>query len=578
MEIILEKILEEPFRRGINKTAIVTIIKKHSTIKSERYGYLTANQVYDMIDEGAAIHLSKVYVKDFSLDEYRATRKLAKYANVKLKWCNFEECVFDISDSNYISFNNADFGNFSVNFSKATFGKGDVYFSGAIFGGGYINFKQAYFSKGNINFDNINFGTGDINFDATHFGDGHVYFNDTNFGEGNINFLCATFGKGNVDFFDCTFGKGNVDFYYTIFDEGGIYFGGATFNKSNLNFAEATFSGGDVFFDCATFNEGSLSFDEVIFGESNVDFNDMSLNELLFDKCNFKTDINIKKLKCKELYVKDCIIKEIFDLSNMSKEKINTLSFNNTKNLGQIFLCWDDNIRSAIVGVENSEKYISKSYTCKLLKENYHNIGEYNNEDYAYVEFRRCQRKSLYYRENINKPKKNNKIFSKEGITYMWEYLKYTLMPLRSRVDYIIGELIGGYGTKPRNVFCSCIITICIFAFIYNILPSGSELSDLFKEKPSEVKLFIESANGKTPISVKYAENILLMDKSTSNNLWASRLWSGIYFSGITFLTIGYGDIAPKDTLTAIFCVLEGFCGIFLMSYFTVAFVRKILR
>jgi hypothetical protein len=52
----------------------------------------------------------------------------------------------------------------------------------------------------------------------------------------------------------------------------------------------------------------------------------------------------------------------------------------------------------------------------------------------------------------------------------------------------------------------------------------------------------------------------------------------GLYFSATTFLTIGYGDIQPPTQTVAFAAGIEGFLGLFLMSYFTVAIVRKLLR
>jgi len=40
---------------------------------------------------------------------------------------------------------------------------------------------------------------------------------------------------------------------------------------------------------------------------------------------------------------------------------------------------------------------------------------------------------------------------------------------------------------------------------------------------------------------------------------------------------VGYGDCSPVG-LFKFLSPIEGFIGVFLMSYFTVAFVRKILR
>jgi hypothetical protein len=50
-----------------------------------------------------------------------------------------------------------------------------------------------------------------------------------------------------------------------------------------------------------------------------------------------------------------------------------------------------------------------------------------------------------------------------------------------------------------------------------------------------------------------------------------------LYHSAVTFFTIGYGDVFPMR-LSRVFSAFEGFMGVFMMSYFTVAFVRKILR
>ena len=56
-----------------------------------------------------------------------------------------------------------------------------------------------------------------------------------------------------------------------------------------------------------------------------------------------------------------------------------------------------------------------------------------------------------------------------------------------------------------------------------------------------------------------------------------STLLQSYYHSAITFFTIGYGDVYPIG-VSRIVSGLEGFIGVFMMSYFTVAFVRKVLR
>lgn len=49
------------------------------------------------------------------------------------------------------------------------------------------------------------------------------------------------------------------------------------------------------------------------------------------------------------------------------------------------------------------------------------------------------------------------------------------------------------------------------------------------------------------------------------------------YYSAITFLTIGYGEFYPVGIMR-VFASIEGYIGVFLMGYFSVAFLRKVLR
>jgi hypothetical protein len=41
-------------------------------------------------------------------------------------------------------------------------------------------------------------------------------------------------------------------------------------------------------------------------------------------------------------------------------------------------------------------------------------------------------------------------------------------------------------------------------------------------------------------------------------------IWQGIYFAYVTGLTIGYGDLAPRQPLTQLLAVVIGFSGVLL--------------
>lgn len=67
-----------------------------------------------------------------------------------------------------------------------------------------------------------------------------------------------------------------------------------------------------------------------------------------------------------------------------------------------------------------------------------------------------------------------------------------------------------------------------------------------------------------------------IFEFNSSQNGLAHSLAFGeaIYFSGITFTTIGYGDISPIG-LARLLAILEGICGISIMSSFLVSLVKK---
>jgi len=71
--------------------------------------------------------------------------------------------------------------------------------------------------------------------------------------------------------------------------------------------------------------------------------------------------------------------------------------------------------------------------------------------------------------------------------------------------------------------------------------------------------------------------NIGIVEATGPSGAHLGLVAKGFYFSVVTFFTIGYGDFAP-DGFARIIAGTEGFMGVFMMSYFTVAFVRKILR
>ena len=163
------------------------------------------------------------------------------------------------------------------------------------------------------------------------------------------------------------------------------------------------------------------------------------------------------------------------------------------------------------------------------MKENFRVNGQYEDEDLAYIEFKRCEAIA-----NLNDDK------SKSLLNKVFAYPKFYFQ------KYIF-DFIGRYGTAPTRVLINAVITVFVFGIIYYI-------------------------------STAYLPFFGTIESTLPQNLnHFQEFWNSIYYSAITFFTIGYGDYFPHGSLKFV-AAFEGFSGVFLMSYFTVAFVRKILR
>lgn len=54
------------------------------------------------------------------------------------------------------------------------------------------------------------------------------------------------------------------------------------------------------------------------------------------------------------------------------------------------------------------------------------------------------------------------------------------------------------------------------------------------------------------------------------------RWFDGVYFAFITGLTVGYGDLVPKQDISRILAVLAGFLGVMLTGLFAAITVRAL--
>jgi len=557
----------------IPATAIITLYdEKDHKLAVELLGYRDTREWYEQIAAGEPLNMDQCYVRDFSLSAYRDSKGLEKKAYVTIPALSARNAFFDARILNDFSF--ADFADGSVDFEFTHFASGPVSFNSSRFGDGNPVFNNMLFRDGNIDFGNAAFGAGikgfknsvffegKKDFQYCNFGDGEVSFNNTEFHGGELSFINAVFGTGNVSFKISRITEGKVVFHYARFGKGNISFervefgnsrvdfravefgeGRVNFNRSFFGNGELTFEGselpkgrfyfkrvvmgkGSVSFELAGFRDTELFFEKTDFGQRDVSFTGGTFRHLSLQSCHLDHYFDLRVASCDYLDLSDTVVRDIVDMQPYDQDvKIQVCNIFGMRLLGRLYLNWEENGVSGMITRQESG-YRMKAEQFRILKENFSVTGQYADEDKAYVCFKRYEALA-----DLQDQKKKGFFAALNGrIQYAFKWLVF--------------DKIGLYATDPVRVLISMVFAYLIFTIVYLVLPF------LFDTK-------IVSSLGDP-------------DK-------LSRMAVAFYHSAITFLTIGYGDYYPSGMIRWISGV-EGFVGLFMMSYFTVAFVRKILR
>ncbi|MEE4197241.1 MAG: potassium channel family protein [Bacteroidales bacterium] len=572
------KIKDTPFEtEGKQKTSNTTAISFLDVNKKEvayiELGYVDKEEIYQFIDQEKPINLDHCYIENFSLTEYRERRNLDKKAIVKLHHFSAYNTFFDSRivtdfsfaefDDEYKTFENAHFLNGAVSFQSCKFNQGGINFSYTYFNDGNIDFTNVHFGEGEVNFKNSWYGTGHKNFQDAYFGKGDVLFINTEFNAGDVTFVntlfesrrvtfkVARFGYGKINFhfarfhckeliFDRTeFGDGKVDFRTTEFSEAKVSFNRAIFGNGEKSFEAAQHKGGKVTFRRTQWGDGDVSFEQIEFqntllfldnadfGKGNLSFSHARLLELSLKSCHLDYYVDLRIAKCRYIDLSNTVARDIIDIKPYDFPlQIDTINFSGMRLIGRIYIDWKINRVKQIIYSQDETSYREIAEQFRILKENYNTTGQYADEDKAYVEFKRNELKA-----NLHDALQEN------PISRIWQYPSYAF-------QWLVFDKVGLYATNPLRVLTSMLFSYVFFSIIYLVLP-------LFVN--TRIVSSLGDPDKLGPVAVSF------------------------YHSAITFLTIGYGDYYPSGLFRWI-SGFEGFVGLFLMSYFTVAFVRKILR
>jgi hypothetical protein len=560
--------------RTCPKTAMVSFRNDEGEeVNSELFGAVDLNYIYSAIKEGRDLNLDNFYIHEFSLSSYRRINGMEKKDLVQIKGFSARNAFFEAkicTDFSYaafsdggVSFDGSHFAKGKALFNGSIFGKGDVVFSntlfrdgnveftGCVFGDGDFLFKNSVVRDGKKDFQDIQFGNGEVSFANTEFNSGELLFINTHFNDGRFNFKITRitggkvdfhysifgdseimferteFGNSRVDFRAVDFGSGRINFNRSIFGDGEVNFEGATCKAGKIQFKKAEMGFGPKNFNLLEMGNAEISFERTEFGDGDVSFYNSTFRAISLKSCHLDHYVDLRLAKAELLDISDTIVRDIIDIEPYDfPVEIKTLDMSGMRLLGKLYIDWRHNkCRNAIIYQEGTNLR-QKAEQFRILKENFSGTGKYEDEDEAYIMFKRYEAKSWLTEQQ-----------EKGGLA---KYLGH----IPNSFQWLVFDKIGLYATSPGRVLFSVIVSWFIFGSLYFLI----DLSGL----------------GKTVSAVGNPDKL-------------STFLQSYYHSAITFFTIGYGDVYPVG-LSRIFSGLEGFMGVFMMSYFTVAFVRKVLR
>ena len=350
-------------------------------------------------------------------------------------------------------------------------------------------------------------------------------FHFAEFGDGTKTFEKMKFNGPVLDFRRVMFGNGKIDFRRSLFGSGHVTFEESEIASGKMTFRLSKFEGGDISFRRMDFGPDEANFDHIDFGSRTISFESVIAGTISISNSDIHSTLDLRIKKANIINLSESYLHSITDLNFLKIDALTQLNIEGARNLGKIIIDWrKNNVKQLILNQNASSASTSEQFN--IIKDNFTKNGQYSDEDLAYVYFKRYELASEK-ESSLSKSK--------------WPaFLIRIAFALRS----LVFDKMGLFATSPNRVFVSMLVAICIFASIY----VSFELMDL----------------GHIINSVDAHDKLDIVDKS-------------LYHSSITFFTIGYGDYYPTSW-NRLISAIEGWVGVFLMSYFTVAFVRKILR
>lgn len=287
--------------------------------------------------------------------------------------------------------------------------------------------------------------TGDMDFSYAAFYDVSIYFSDLIIEKGNLDFSSAHFDNADIALGPVVCGgneyfPSEISFRYITADTSKFETLIMT-QKLSVDFLAAKMKGSTISLDSlpSSFNEldfTKVEVDKVVITNAELDKVDMreaDITYLEFKRCKFMDYSEIAG-KIQEFHIDDCINFSVCKLSLSQTEKI---TFTRTINNGKICISNFRNLKKAIKRSFADENYDAEQLL--MLKENFRQIGEYENEDSCHLHYQKIR---TAHETNVIK-----------------------------KIGRHLLDGISGYGTKPIRMLSVILIMIVLYGTLYYFVP-----------------------------------------------------------------------------------------------------------
>lgn len=288
---------------------------------------------------------------------------------------------------------------------------------------GDVCFKYAIFYKISFDLTNINILNGNLYFD-------YVKFWSVDLSLMGISCNRNTYDKATISIDYTEFNNSSVEMFL-LKDIASVRFLLSKMNSTKVDINNTMGTLGCIDLMRSKVDKFNMSFCKI----GGIDARECEANSLNFKGCQLNGLCEIEIKTKSEVIFNACLLNSILKL-DIQQSPIR-ISFENTINNGRIYFKKFYKIISAVL---NSVQITRDTNQLLMLKENFRNLGEYENEDLCYSKYRKME----------------NKLHTKNVITKICNY---------------ITSWISDYGTKPLRVFIFIITLIGGFSLLYYVCP-----------------------------------------------------------------------------------------------------------